>query len=98
MSTASPDELNACCRTVDMSVPSLAASACAFFRPVMTVEVSIPDFSRVPSRLAASDAPRPSSWNAVALVVIMLVSVSMLIPVFCPTTFRVSRKPEASDA
>ena len=78
--------------------PSFAAATTAFLRPVMTWEVSTPDFSRLPRKYAESLALIPISLRDAAFVTMDEVSVSMLIPVACPTAFSVSRSAPASSA
>ena len=79
-----------------MSFPSFAAFCWTFDRPVMTTDVSMPDFSRFPSRTAESAALRFSSRSAEPFVTRLSASFVTLMPVSCPTLLSMSRTAPAS--
>ena len=79
-----------------IDLPSPDALTRAFFRPAITVLVSTPDVSHCPMKVAASAADIPSSFRDAALDTIEDASVSIDIPVSCPTLFMVSRSAPAS--
>ena len=89
------------CRSASASVidtPSLVAFWRAFLRPVMTVELSTPLFSRFARNPVAELMLKPISWSAVPFVSSDDASLSSGTPVSCPALLSMSKTSPASSA
>ena len=84
--------------TSGSAFPCLAPLTIALLRPLRALLLSIPETSSCPRKVAAWLAVSPMACSCGALVTSDWASVSMLIPVSCPTLLSRSSMPPASDA